>query len=310
MFILFMLVLVILIVVIIFRVVNRKKGPPNLRWSDWGTVIDRSLRSYRRLFMPLFVLSLVLVPLSQSLNGSSLLFVFSPLFLDPAAVSSTLLPSDGWVLLNLLLGWIGLFGIGHAVLAIVAADLYRRPTLVSPFTSLRELAQQRGWALLGMVAVLMLPGVIHFLGIIGALASLLWVYAPVIFVWEGAKPWKAMEQSRKQRRRFYSAALNTRILLWCIAWLGVGTVLYGSLGLVQIISPIPNDYLPQVILLLGIVGNIFVNPLLAVGAVELYAYINEWEARLGEQGSGVGEQGSGVGEQGSGVGEQGSGVGL
>src|SRR5262245_42448344 len=56
---LFAVGLVVLIVVLFLR----RRNPARLTWSEVGTLIDRSLRAYRRQFVPLLALSAICAPL-------------------------------------------------------------------------------------------------------------------------------------------------------------------------------------------------------------------------------------------------------
>src|SRR5258706_5717244 len=76
---LFTIVPVLLVLLIV--VIARRRQTTRLKWAEIGTIIDRSLRAYRRNLVPLLALAAICAPISVFTYGSILsLFLHCSIF--------------------------------------------------------------------------------------------------------------------------------------------------------------------------------------------------------------------------------------
>lgn len=117
-----------------------------------------------------------------------------------------------------------------------------------------------------------------FLGIIGALIGLLWAVAPVVMVYEEVGPVVATQRSFELVRRNYSALLNTLVPLWVIGWVVVGSLVVGSMFLLDRVAGLAPTLIEAVNYAGWTAGSVVVAPLVACGSLSFYLYVREFEA--------------------------------
>jgi hypothetical protein len=117
-----------------------------------------------------------------------------------------------------------------------------------------------------------------FLGIIGALIGLFWAVAPVVMVYEEVGPVVATQRSFDLVRRNYSALLNTLVPLWVIGWVVVGSLVVGSIFLLDRVAGLSPTLIEAVNYAGWTAGSVVVAPLVACGSLSFYLYVREFEA--------------------------------
>lgn len=269
-------VLVLLIVLLVVRVVRRRrrgKDPNRLRLADVGTIIDRSVHSYRLHLVPLLIISALLVPLGNISNHAT-----SPLFV---LGSATYITESSYYTATLLLGlaaFYGSLGLGKTLLACAVVRMLQHSQEGTPLRLSTALPHGRWGAVAGLAVLMIIPSLllVH-LGLIGALVWLFFALAPVVMFYEELGPVSACKRSYRLIRTNYSPLLNTLVPLWLIGWLLVGTLLYGGLFALNMLVALPPDFNGYLSILFWLVGSIFVAPLVTLGAVQYYHYVRERE---------------------------------
>jgi hypothetical protein len=270
---------VVVLVLLIFMVLNRKKNPNRLRMADVGTILDRSLRSYRMNLVPLLVMSALFVPLGNISNTAASIHM---LFIGIEQFVSS---SPSWDV-SLLLGlvWLGAVGIGKTLLAcvIVRAMHYGEHGNVVRLGD--KLPEKRWGAMLGLAVIMIIPSLLlNYLGIIGALVWMLFAAAPVVMFYEGIGPWSACKRSYSLVKSNASALLNTLVPLWLIGWLLIGGTLYSVLFALDTMQLISSLLASGLSLLIWLVGGVFVAPLMTLGVLQFYGMVRERELASAEQ---------------------------
>lgn len=262
-----------LIVLIVRRA--RQKRRPGVSLRELGSLLDQSLTLYRRHLAPLLLLSLLCLPFGTS-SRASLGLLTGVLLLAPARLGGN--GSDLVVTALLIFGVLSVIGLGRVLLLAGITLALQHADPAAPRTLLQFWPQQRRGALLGVAALLVVPSLASsLLGIIGTLVALLWALAPVVCIAEGLGPWASLKRSVQLARRFYSALLNTTVLLWLIGWLVVGTLAWGAAWLLGLLVGSSAGATAGVLLAGWLLGEVVIAPLVAVGTFCCYGFVRARE---------------------------------
>jgi hypothetical protein len=270
---LFTIVPVLLVLLIV--VIVRRRQTTRLKWAEIGTIIDRSLRSYRRNLVPMLALATICAPIGVFAYGS----IFS-LFLDGSLFGPRFGP-ESWLDMAVRIGTIfllvmGSLGLGKTLLACgVAQAIYDDAN--GQLVSLgRMLSQQRWGATLGLMLRMIVPSLINaLLGYIGALLTLSWRVVPAALVFERLSARDAIRQGRELVKPCRVQLADALIPLWLIGWLIAGAPLLGAFLLLNRLFDASLEMIAALTLIGGVIGNIFVAPLMALGATQFYLYVRE-----------------------------------
>jgi hypothetical protein len=267
------LVLIILILVIVVRR-RRGKDPNRLRLADVGTIIDRSVRSYRLHLVPMLIVSALLVPLGNFSNyaGNQVVVMADLILMAAGNYNSPLTALLGLITL------LGTLGLGKTLLSCGVVRMLQHSQEGTPMRLSAALPHGRWGAVAGLAALMIIPSaLLMYLGLIGGLVWLFFALAPVVMFYEELGPVSACKRSYRLIRKNYSPLLNTLVPLWLIGWLLVGTLLYGGLFALGLLVDIPPTLSAGLMVLFWLVGSIFVAPLVTLGAVQYYHYVRERE---------------------------------
>jgi hypothetical protein len=270
---LFLVVGLIALIVMLFL---RRKNPARLAWSEVGTIIDRSIKAYRRHFVPLLALSAICAPLgavtSTSLS-SSIVNVFAP--------SSMLVGDDGLRfavrVVSMVVLVMGSLGLGKTLLACGVAQALRDEAEGLPVSLGRMLSQQRWRATIGLMLRMIVPSLLNaFLSLLGLLLTLSWRVVPTALVFEQLSARDAVKQGRALVKPVRWQLADVLVPLWLIGWLIVGAPLFGGLWLIMIFfSSLSAGALEALTFLGSIAGSAFVAPLMALGASQFYLFVRD-----------------------------------
>jgi hypothetical protein len=120
------------------------------------------------------------------------------------------------------------------------------------------------------------PSLINmFLGYIGALLTLSWRVVPTALVFEQLGARDAVKQGRELVKPCRIQLADVLIPLWLIGWLIAGAPLLGGFWLVNLLAEPSLETTIALTLLGSILGNVFVAPLMALGATQFYLYMRE-----------------------------------
>jgi len=277
----FAIPVVVALIVLIFVVRrNRTPNPNRLRMADVGTIIDRSVRSYRMHLVPLLIISALLVPLgniSDYASGVHLVFASYASYELPLTLSW-----DYTVMVIAVV--IGALGIGKTLLACAVVSAVQQSEDGTPMRLSDALPQGRWGAVVGLAALMIIPSLLlTYLGIIGGLVWIFFAAAPVVMFYEELGPWSAFKRSYKLVKAHYSALLNTLVPLWLIGWLLAGGTLYSVLMLLRVLELIPFTLIGPLGLLIWLAGGVFVAPLITLGVLQFYFMARERELATVEE---------------------------
>lgn len=254
-----------IMVALVARLGRRRTPSKALRLGEVGLIIDRSLRRFQRLLVPLLALSLLALPLGIG-GGVSSVILTQLLGLRLSLGVPRGAP-------NALLG-LGVLGVGKTLLGCGvgwALQLHGRGDAVTLGTVLRAVHWRRAASLAVLVA---LPSALAAaLGLLGPLVALFWQMAPCALVAEELRPLAALRRSIKLVREHSSALFQTLAALWVIGWLLAGTPLLAGRVLLAATGALAPQALDRVSSALFALGTVAVAPLLAVGAFECFAYV-------------------------------------
>jgi hypothetical protein len=266
-------VIIVLIVLILVVRRNRTPNPNRLHMADIGTIIDRSVRSYRTHLVPLLVISALLVPLgniSNHASGVHLLFAPYGIFLYSTW--------DFMMNMTMLIGFLGALGIGKTLLACIVVRSIQQSKDGAPIRLGEKPTEGRWNAIIGLTAIMIIPSLLMaYLGIIGSLFWLFFAAAPVVMFYEGLGPWSAFKRSYSLVKAHYSALLNTLVPLWLIGWLLAGGTLYSVLLLLDTFTMLSPTFLASLSMAIWLLGGVFVAPLITLGALQFYLLVRERE---------------------------------
>jgi hypothetical protein len=277
MFTILILIFLVLLVLVVVRLVRRKKRPGAFALRDVGTMIDRSISTYRRHLLPALILSALCFPLgSSSYSSLSLLSGVYPFILSSTTGASSFEPL---LFLIGVLSVLAALGIGQTLLACGVAAGMRAERLGQPVTLGAMIPRQRPMAVFGLALLMIFPAILSTLvGIIGMLFSVLWAVAPVVLLHEDLGPWAAVKRSFAIVRPHYSALLNTLVALWLIGWLVVGTPIFAGLWLLDVLGVGGGDVSTALLVCGWVISQVCVAPATAFGAVCFYLYVQEQSA--------------------------------
>ncbi|MFL5804557.1 MAG: hypothetical protein ACJ8CR_22775 [Roseiflexaceae bacterium] len=270
---LFTIVPVLLVLLIV--VIARRRQTTRLKWAEIGTIIDRSLRAYRRNLVPLLALAAICAPIGVFTYGSIL-----SLFLDGSIFGPRFRP-EAWLDMAVRIGTIfllvmGSLGLGKALLACGVAQAIYDDATSQPVGLGRMLSQQPWNATLGLMLRMIVPSLINaFLGYIGALLTLSWRVVPTALIFERLGARDAVRQGRELVKPCRVQLADALIPLWLIGWLIAGAPLLGGFLLLNLLFDLSLEMTAALTLIGGILGNIFVAPLMALGATQFYLYVRE-----------------------------------
>ena len=271
-FILFAVGLVAVIVVL----VRRRKNPTRLTWGEVGTIVDQSLRAYRRHFVPLLALSAICAPLGAVTYFS----IYS--FLATLSAPAPLHGSNGWMqtsmrVVSIVVLVMGSLGLGKTLLACGTAQALHDESEGQPVSLGRMLGQQRWRATIGLMLRMIVPSLINALfGLLGLIATLSWRVAPAALVFEQLGAREAVKHGRALVKPVRGQLADVLAPLWLIGWLIVGAPMVGGLWLIGVLfGTLSSGALEALTLLGSILGGIFVAPLTALGAAQFYLFVRE-----------------------------------
>jgi hypothetical protein len=259
--------LVALVVVLILR----RRNPARLAWSEVGTIVDRSLRAYRRNFVPLLALSAICAPL----GGVTYASIYS-FFLSRATLS---LVSDDWLqtiarVISIVALVMGSLGLGKTLLACGAAQALCDEAEGEPASLGRMLGRQRWRATIGLMLRMIVPSLINaFLGYLGLLVTLSWRVAPAALVLEQLDARDAVKHGRALVKPVRGRLADVLVPLWLIGWLLAGVPMLGGLLVISLFVTLAPGALEALMLIGWIVGSVFVTPLMALGAIQFYLFV-------------------------------------
>jgi hypothetical protein len=269
------------LIVLLIVVIARRRQATRLTWTEIGTIIDRSLRAYRRNLVPLLALAAVCAPLGVFTYGSIFsLGSFSSLFIGSSVLDAEPVP-DSMLQVAVRIGTIfalvmGSLGLGKTLLACGVAQAMYDDATGQPVSLGRMLSQQRWGATLGLMLRMIVPSLINmFLGYIGALLTLSWRVVPTALVFEQLGARDAAKQGRELVKPCRIQLADVLIPLWLIGWLIAGAPLLGGFWLVNLLAELSLETTVALTLLGSILGNVFVAPLMALGATQFYLYVRE-----------------------------------
>jgi hypothetical protein len=258
---------------------NRTPNPNRLHMADIGTIIDRSVRSYRMHLVPLLVISALLVPLGNISNyASSVHLLFAP--------HGIFLYSTWDLMLNMtiLVGFLGALGIGKTLLACAVVSAVQQSEDSTPMRLNDALPQGRWRAIIGLTVIMIIPSLLlAYMGIIGSLFWLFFAAAPVVMFYERLGPWSAFKRSYSLVKAHYSALLNTLVPLWLIGWLLAGGTLYSVLLLLDTFTMLSPTFLASLSMAIWLLGGVFVAPLITLGALQFYLLVRERELATAQE---------------------------
>jgi hypothetical protein len=263
------------LVAVIIVLFLRRRNPARLTWGEVGTLIDRSLRAYRRQFVPLLALSAICAPLGVVTYTSIYSF-----FLDAPALSFAL-ESDGWLralrrVVTMGVFVMGTLGLGRTLLACGAAQALRVESEGQMVGLWRMLGQQRWRATIGLMLQMIVPSLINALfGVLGLLATLSWRVAPAALIFEKLGAREAVKHGRAVVKPVRGQLADVLAPLWLIGWLIVGVPMVGGLWLIELFGTLSPGALEALMLFGWFVGSIFVAPLTALGAAQFYLFVRE-----------------------------------
>jgi hypothetical protein len=264
------------LIVVLYR---RRRNPARLMWSDIGTIVDRSLRAYRRHFVPLLALSAICAPLGAVTSSSFYSILVN--FYTPA------LPFDGgdWLyratrVVSTFVLVMGSLGLGKTLLACGAALALRDEAEGQPVSLWRMLSRQPWRATIGLMLQMILPSLINaFFGILGLLATLSWRVAPAALIFEQLGARDAIKQGRVLVKPVRGQLADALVPLWLIGWLIVGAPMLGVALLIDQFVVFSSDVWEALTLLGSIVGGVFIAPLTGLGAGEFYLFMRDRSTR-------------------------------
>ncbi len=268
---LFAVGLVVLIVVLFLR----RRNPARLTWSEVGTLIDRSLRAYRRQFVPLLALSAICAPLGVVTYSSLYSFLVT---LDTPA------PLDGsgdWMqtairCISIGVLVMGTLGLGRTLLACGVAQALRDEAEGQPVGLGRMLGQQPWRATIGLMLRMIVPSLINALfGFLGLLATLSWRVAPAALIFDQLGAGEAVKHGRALVKPVRGHLADVLAPLWLIGWLIVGVPMVGGLWLFELFGALSSGAIEALTLIGWIGGSVFVAPLTALGATQFYLFVRE-----------------------------------
>lgn len=263
------------LIVLLIVVIARRRQTTRLTWNEIGTIIDRSLRAYRRNLVPLLALAAVCAPIGVFIYGS----IFS-LFLDNGIFTTGPVPETGLQVAvrvgTIFMFVMGSLGLGKTLLACGVAQAMYDDAAGQPVSLGRMLSQQRWAATLGLMLRMIVPSLINaFLGYIGALLTLSWRVVPAALVFERLEARDAAKQGRELVKPCRIQLADVLIPLWLIGWLLAGAPMLGGFLLLNLLTEISLEMTVALTLLGSILGNVFVAPLMALGATQFYLYVRE-----------------------------------
>ncbi len=83
-----------LLVVLIIVLIARPKKAVRLTWAEIGTIIDRTVRAYRRQLLPFLALAAICTPIGAITYGSAFSLFFNSMQLDLSGHARKLGPDD------------------------------------------------------------------------------------------------------------------------------------------------------------------------------------------------------------------------
>jgi hypothetical protein len=262
------------LIVLLIVVIARRRQTAKLTWTEIGTIIDRSLRAYRRNLVPLLALAAVCAPIGVFTYGS----IFS-FFVDSNTFGRE--PSTTWIQAVVRIGTIFMFvmgslGLGKTLLACGVAQAMYDDAIGQPVSLGRMLSQQRWGATLGLMLRMIVPSLINmFLGYIGALLTLSWRVVPTALVFEKLGARDAVRQGRELVKPCRIQLADVLIPLWLIGWLIAGAPLLGGFLLLNMVFQLSPEMTAALTLIGWVLGGVFVAPLMALGATQFYLYARE-----------------------------------
>ncbi len=260
---------------LIVWIIRRIQKNTGLRLHHIGTIIDRAVWMYRQHLVPVILLTLLCLPLGGVASDGLSFADWTSLFLIEE--SSNAMSVFRLIVMGFSL--IGIFGIGRTLLTYGIAQARLAYDAGAPVHLGILLPRKRFGAVAGLVAMMIIPSLLTaFLGIIGALIGLLWAVAPVVMVYEEVGPVVATQRSFALVRRNYSALLNTLVPLWVIGWVMVGSLVVGSIFLLDRVAGLSPTLIEAVNYAGWTAGSVIVAPLVACGSLSFYLYVREFEA--------------------------------
>src|SRR5262245_43653100 len=257
--------------------VLRRRNPARLSWGEVGTIIDRSLRAYRRHFVPLLALAAVCAPIGAVTStsiASSIVSIFAP--------SSMLLFGGDWLqiavrVVSTAVLVMGSLGLGKTLLACGVAQALRDESEGLPVSLGRMLGQQRWRATIGLMLRMIVPSLISaFFSFIGLLATLPWRVAPAALVFEQLGARDAVKHGRALVKPVRWQLADVLVPLWLIGWLIAGAPMFGGLWLIMIFfSSLSAGALEALTFVASIAGSVFVAPLMVMGATQFYLFVRD-----------------------------------
>jgi hypothetical protein len=263
------------LVAVIIVLFLRRRNPARLTWSEVGTLIDRSLRAYRRQFVPLLALSAICAPLGVVTYSSFYSFLVT--LNTPAPLHG----SGDWLQLAMRIVSIGVLvmgtlGLGRTLLACGAAQALRDESEGQTVGLGRMLGQQPWRATIGLMLRMIVPSLINALfGVLGLLATLSWRVAPAALLFEQLDARDAVRHGRALVKPVRGQLADVLAPLWLIGWLIVGVPMVGGLWLFELFGALSPSAIEALTLIGWIVGSVFVAPLTALGAAQFYLFVRE-----------------------------------
>jgi hypothetical protein len=261
------------LIVILFL---RRRNPTRLTWSEVGTIVDRSLRAYRRHFVSLLALSACCAPLGgvTYTSASSFLTAFTN-------ASRALANDDDWLqvavrVISIFVLVMGSLGLGKTLLACGVAQALHDESLGLPVSLGRMLGQQRWRATIELMLRMIVPSLINaFFSVIGLLLTLSWRVAPAAMIFEQLGARDAVKHGRALVKPARGQLADVLVPLWLIGSLIVGVPMLGGLWLAEIFITLSPNALEALTLLGSIASSAFVAPLLALGAAQFYLFMRD-----------------------------------